>query len=103
MIHVRIRVGSMVREGHFTYQQAGDLDGLEQTVDDVLHRHYNIPGYTLEYLGRRSWDILLDGQKIGHVKAWEIAHEPSGTKIESFWPNAVIAFLVYAALCMGGL
>lgn len=99
MIHVRIRVGERVREGKFTYQQAGDLDGLEQTVDDVLHRYYNLHGYTLEYLGRRSWDILIDDRRVGHVKAWEIAHEPSGTKIESFWPNLVIAFFAYLALC----
>lgn len=99
MVHIRIRVGDRVREFTRTVEQAGDMDGIESISYDLLDIVFNLAGYNMEYMGNRSWDIYVDKHKIGHVKSWEVTHEPKKGDEPTLFQWFLLVLGMFLALC----
>ena len=96
MNRVRIRVGQKIREFCYVLPDRWGFNILEDTIRSILCKEWQTVGWSLEYLGEYSWDIILDGQKIGHIKAWKEAVKPTGKQL---WSWLWLFIGAYLALC----
>jgi hypothetical protein len=96
MNRVRIRVGQKIREFGYALPNGWHFNILEDTIRSILCKEWQIVGWSLEYLGEYSWDIMLDGQKIGHIKAWKENVKLTGKQL---WSYLLLFFGAYLALC----
>lgn len=71
MVHIRYRLGQQVRESTWDAPRNVDLNAVEDHANAWLRNTYNLTVFSLEYIGRLSWEIRVDGNKVGHVHAWD--------------------------------
>ncbi len=71
MVNIRLRIGRSVREFRWAAPKDVTLNDTEDKVTEIIRTEYNVMSFTLEYLGRITWDVLVDGNKVGHVHAWD--------------------------------
>jgi hypothetical protein len=99
MVHIRIRVGERVHEFTRPLEECGDLQAIESCVWALLDKEFHLAGYDTVYLGKRSWDITVDGQKIGHAKSWEVTTEPKIPYGPTLFQWFLLVMGMYLALC----
>lgn len=99
MNRCRIRVGQKVREFNYVLSEDWSLADVEDVVCKIVTHELNLVGFGMEYIGEYAWEILVDGNKVGHVKAWHENTKKRPDDSPSLWPIAQIAFFAYLALC----
>ncbi len=98
MNRLRVRIGERVREYPIEPSAENAMFDVENAIDKVLRREFNLCVYALEYLGEYAWDILIDSRKVGHAKAWD---EPIPGKKEPeirLWSFLLLCVFAYGAL-----
>lgn len=99
MNRLRVRVGEKIVERTIKPAVGEALLWVEDEIDTILDKEFHFGPYQLDYIGEFAWDIFVDGQKIGHAKAWD--EKPPEAKVpeKTLWEWLLIVGLTYLALC----
>jgi len=98
MNRLRIRVGERVKEYVLRPPDEQVLLYVEDQIDYYLDIDFHFGPYQLEALGEFAYDILVDGQKVGHCKAWKEQPKPDKPTEPTLWQWLLLIVAAYGAL-----
>lgn len=98
MNRLRVRVGERVREYAINPPSDNVMLFIEDKIDSILDTEYHFGPYSLEPLGEYAYDIVVDGRKVGHAKAWNEKPKSDASSEPTLWQWLLLIVSAYLAL-----